>query len=296
MQIREVGVIGCGLMGSGIAQVAATAGFPTVVLEASEELCQRGMHNISQRLERLVQKGTLSPHEGTAIQNRLKAVTDKSQLSNCDLVIEAIIENREEKLQLWRALDGILKREAILASNTSSLSITEMMMATSRPERFVGLHFFNPVPVMELVEIVRTILTDPQVHQTVLAFAGKLGKTPVCASDSAGFIVNRLLIPYLMDAIRALEQGAGSIADIDRAMKLGCGHPMGPFVLLDFIGLDTACSIANIVFEEFREPRFAPPGLLKRLVIAGRYGRKSGKGFYDYSDPNSPKPLELDRR
>ena len=292
MEIREVGIVGCGLMGSGIAQVTATAGFRTVVVEANEELSQKGLHNIVQRLERLIQKGTVSEQEKTAIQSRLRVTTDKSQLANCDLVIEAITENRDEKLRLWRSLDGIVKREAILASNTSSLSITEMMMATSRPERFVGLHFFNPVPVMELVEVIRTILTDPSVYETVLAFTQSLGKTPVRTADRAGFIVNRVLIPYLMDAIRALEEGVGSISDIDRAMQLGCGHPLGPFVLLDFIGLDTACSIANILFEEFREPRFAPPGLLKRLVIAGRHGRKSGKGFYDYSDPNSPKPLD----
>ena len=268
-------------MGAGIAQVVATAGFETTVVEANQQLCDRGISNIEKGLERMVRKATLSEEQKTAIQGRLRATTDQSQLSKCDLIIEAIIENLEEKAKLWRSLDSILKREAILASNTSSLSITEMMMATNRPERFVGMHFFNPVPVLELVEVVKTVATDPQVYETAVAFTQKLGKTPVRTSDRAGFIVNRLLIPYLLDAIRALEEGAGSITDIDKSMKLGCAHPMGPFTLLDFVGLDTTYYIANILFDEFREPRFAPPGLLKRLVKAGWHGRKTGKGFYD---------------
>ncbi len=292
MEIREVGVVGCGLMGSGIAQVSAVAGFPTTVVEASRELSDRGMAGISKRLARLVEKGSLAASEHDAIRKRLRASTDLAQLSNCDLVIEAIIENPAEKTKLWRSLDPLLRPEAIRASNTSSVSITEMMMATRRPERFLGMHFFNPVPVMTLVELVKTLLTDAEVYETAVAFTRKLGKTAVHTTDRPGFIVNRLLVPYLTDAIRALEEGVGSIPDIDRAMKLGCNHPMGPFVLMDFVGLDTTYYIANILYEEFREARFAPPGLLKRLVIAGRLGRKSGKGFYDYSDPESPKPLD----
>ncbi len=292
MEIRHVGVVGCGLMGSGIAQVVATAGFETTVVEANQQLCDRGLSNIEKGLERMVRKATLSEEKKTAVRGRLRATTDQSQLAKCDLIIEAIIENLEEKAKLWRSLDGILKPEAILASNTSSLSVTEMMIATSRPERFVGMHFCNPVPVLELVEVVKTVATDPQVYETAVAFTQKLGKTPVRTSDRAGFIVNRLLVPYLLDAIRALEEGAGSITDIDKSMKLGCAHPMGPFTLLDFVGLDTTYYIANILFDEFREPRFAPPGLLNRLVKAGWHGRKTGKGFYDYSDPKAPKPLD----
>ena len=292
MEIREVGVIGCGLMGSGIAQTVATAGIPTNVVEVSQELCDRGMAGIEKQLNRQVQKGTLKAEECAAIRSRLHPTTDRSQLANCDLVIEAVIENLEEKKKLWQSLDPILPKHAILGSNTSSLSITEMMRYTSRPERFLGVHFMNPVPVMKLVEVIRTVATDKEVFETTLQFIGKLGKTPVRTSDRPGFIVNRLLIPYLLDAMRALEQGTGSITDLDRAMQLGCGHPMGPFTLADFIGLDTTYYIANILFEEFREPRFAPPGLLKRLVLAGWHGRKTGKGFYDYSDPGAPKAQE----
>ncbi|MBI2820018.1 MAG: 3-hydroxyacyl-CoA dehydrogenase family protein [Acidobacteria bacterium] len=292
MEIREVGVIGCGLMGSGIAQTVATAGIPTNVVEVSQELCDRGMASIEKQLNRQVQKGTLKAKECAAIRSRLHPTTDRSQLANCDLVIEAVIENLEEKKKLWQLLDPILPKHAILGSNTSSLSITEMMRYTSRPERFLGVHFMNPVPVMKLVEVIRTVATDKEVFETTLQFVEKLGKTPVRTSDRPGFIVNRLLIPYLLDAMRALEQGTGSITDLDRSMQLGCGHPMGPFTLADFIGLDTTYYIANILFEEFREPRFAPPGLLKRLVLAGWHGRKTGKGFYDYSDPGVPKAQE----
>lgn len=292
MEIREVGVIGCGLMGSGIAQTVATAGIRTDVVEISQELCDRGMASIEKQLNRQVQKGTLKAEECAAIRSRLHPTTDRSQLANCDLVIEAVIENLEEKKKLWQSLDPILPKHAILGSNTSSLSITEMMRYTSRPERFLGIHFMNPVPVMKLVEVIRTVATDKEVFETTLQFIGKLGKTPVRTSDRPGFIVNRLLIPYLLDAMRALEQGTGSITDLDRSMQLGCGHPMGPFTLADFIGLDTTYYIANILFEEFREPRFAPPGLLKRLVLAGWHGRKTGKGFYDYSDPGAPKAQE----
>ena len=296
MEIRDVGVLGCGLMGSGIAQVAATAGYPTVVLEATQELCDRGRGNIVKRLERLVQKESLTSADKAAIEGRLRITTDKSQLSSCDLVVEAIIENLEEKNRLWQSLRAVLKPEAILASNTSSVSITEMMAATGHPERFLGMHFMNPVPVMELVEVIRTIATDSEVYETAIEFIKKLGKVPVRTSDQPGFIVNRLLVPYLLDAIRALEEGVGSVEDIDKSMKLGCGHPMGPFVLLDFVGLDTTYFIANILFDEFREKRFAPPTLLKRLVLAGWYGKKTGKGFYDYSDPNAPKALDHLRR
>ncbi len=296
MEIRQVGVLGCGLMGSGIAQVSATAGFPTVVVEMNQQLCDRGLGNIVKRLERLVQKGTLTAGQKTVTEERLEVTTDKSRLSDCDLIVEAITENLEQKTRLWRSLDPLLKREAILASNTSSVSITEMMGATTRPERFVGMHFMNPVPVMQLVEVIRTIATDPNVYETAIDFTRKLGKLPVRTSDRPGFIVNRLLVPYLLDAIRALEEGVGSVEDIDKSMQLGCGHPMGPFVLLDFVGLDTTYYIANILFDEFREPRFAPPSLLKRLVIAGWHGRKTGKGFYDYSEPNAPQPVDHLRR
>jgi 3-hydroxybutyryl-CoA dehydrogenase len=292
MQIQGVGVIGCGLMGSGIAQVVATAGHPTVVVEVSQELCDRGIAGIEKQLDRQVQKGLLKAEDRAATRSRLRATTDRQQLANCDLVIEAVIENLEEKKRLWQSLEPILPQHAILASNTSSLSITEMMRYTSRPQRFLGIHFMNPVPVMKLVEVIRTVETDPEAYETAISFVGELGKTPVRTSDRPGFIVNRLLIPYLLDAIRALEQGTASIADLDRSMQLGCGHPMGPLTLADFIGLDTTYYIANILFEEFREPRFAPPGLLKRLVLAGWLGRKSGKGFYDYADVAAPRPQE----
>jgi len=292
MEIREVGVLGCGLMGSGIAQVAAASGFPVVVLEANQELCDRGLANIVKRLERLVQKKSLSAADKSALEARLTVTTDTSKLSNCDIVVEAIIENLDEKNKLWRSLDSILKHDAILASNTSSVSITAMMIATSRVDRFLGVHFMNPVPMMELVEVIQTVDTNPEVYEASINWVKKLGKQPVRTSDRPGFIVNRLLIPYLLDAIRGLEEGIGSVEDIDKSMRLGCGHPMGPFILLDFIGLDTTYYIANILFDEFKEPRFAPPGLLKRLVIAGWHGRKTGKGFYDYSDPDSPKVLD----
>src|SRR3990172_8861168 len=250
------------------------------------------MKNIVKRLDRLVQKGAMKSEERAAIRARLQPTPDRARLAGCDLVIEAVIENLEEKKKLWQSLDPILPPHAILGSNTSSLSVTEMMGYTNRQERFLGIHFMNPVPVMKLVEVIRTVATDREVFETAVQFIGKLGKTPVRTSDRPGFIVNRLLIPYLLDAMRALEQGTGSIADLDRSMQLGCGHPMGPFTLADFIGLDTTYYIANILFEEFREPRFAPPGLLKRLVLAGWHGRKAGKGFYDYSDPGAPKAQE----
>ncbi len=292
MEIRKVGVLGCGLMGSGIAQVCAMAGFPTLVVEASDDIWQRGFKNIEKRLARLVEKGELPAEKPPEIRGRLAGTTRLEDLADCDLIIEAIIENREQKIDTFRRLDQIAKRNAILASNTSSLSITELMTATSRPERFIGMHFFNPVPVMKLVEVVKTIATDPEVYETAAGFAQCLGKTAVRTSDKTGFIVNRLLVPYMLDAVRAYEEGVGSIQDIDNAMKLGCGYPMGPFTLLDFVGLDTTYYIAQIMFDEFREARFASPSLLRRLVLAGWFGRKSGRGFYDYKDPQNPRPLD----
>ena len=289
MAIQRVGVVGCGLMGSGIAQVCATAGFLTVVREVSAELVDKGLKGIEKNLNRLVEKGTITEAVRGEIRGRLKGTTSIDDLKNCDLVIEAIIEQLPAKRELFGALDAICPPATIFASNTSSLTITEIATATKRPQRFVGLHFFNPVPVMKLVEVVRTIATDPPVYEEVVAFGAKLGKTAVRANDSTGFIVNRLLVPYLLDAIRALEEGVGSIEDIDNSMKLGCGHPMGPLTLLDFVGLDTTYYISQIMFDEFKERRFAAPPLLKRMVLAGWNGRKSGRGFYDYSDPQNPK-------
>jgi 3-hydroxybutyryl-CoA dehydrogenase len=293
MTIRKVGVVGCGLMGSGIAQVCAAAGFQTLVREVSSEIVEKGLKNIDKNLARLVEKGALEESNKEEIRRRLKGTTSLDDLSDCDLVIEAIIEQLPAKRELFSALDVLCPASTIFASNTSSLTITEIAAATKRPERFVGLHFFNPVPVMKLVEVVRTIATDPAVYEEMVAFGAKLGKTAVRAHDSTGFIVNRLLVPYLLDAIRALEEGVGSIEDIDNSMKLGCGHPMGPLTLLDFVGLDTTYYIANIMFDEFREKRFAAPPLLKRMVLAGWNGRKSGRGFYDYNDPQKPKAMKF---
>jgi 3-hydroxybutyryl-CoA dehydrogenase len=293
MAIQKVGVVGCGLMGSGIAQVAAAAGFTTVVREVSPEVVEKGLKNIDKNLARLVEKGTIQESAKNEIRGRLKGTTVLEELKDCDLVIEAIVEQLPAKRELFTALDDLCPPSTIFASNTSSLTITEIAAATKRPERFVGLHFFNPVPVMKLVEVVRTIATDDAVYEEMVAFGAKLGKTPVRAHDSTGFIVNRLLVPYLLDAIRALEEGVGSIEDIDNSMKLGCGHPMGPLTLLDFVGLDTTYYIANIMFDEFRERRFAAPPLLKRMVLAGWNGKKSGRGFYDYTDPQKPKAMKF---
>jgi 3-hydroxybutyryl-CoA dehydrogenase len=293
MAIQKVGVAGCGLMGSGIAQVCAMAGFTTVVREVSQEVVEKGIKGIEKNLGRLVEKGTITEATKSEIRGRLKGTIGIEELRDCDLIIEAIIEQLPAKRELFAALDGLCPAATIFASNTSSLTITEIATATKRPQLFVGLHFFNPVPVMKLVEVVKTIATDPAVYEEMVAFGAKLGKTPVRARDSTGFIVNRLLVPYLLDAIRALEEGVGSVEDIDSSMKLGCGHPMGPLALLDFVGLDTTYYIANIMFEEFRERRFAPPPLLKRMVLAGWNGRKAGRGFYDYSDPQKPKAIKL---
>ena len=293
MAIQKVGVVGCGLMGSGIAQVVAQAGCQVVVREISAELVEKGLKTIEKNLQRMVEKGSLSDAERNAVRGRLRGTTSLDELRDVDLVIEAIIEQLPAKKELFSALDQLCPPATIFASNTSSISITEMATATGRPDRFLGLHFFNPVPVMKLVEMIRTIATSPQVFEEVVAFAERLGKTPVRTSDRTGFIVNRLLVPYLLDAIRALEEGVASIEDIDKSMKLGCGHPMGPLTLLDFVGLDTTYYIANVLFDEFKERRFAPPPLLKRMVLAGWYGRKAGRGFYDYSDPQNPKPVQL---
>jgi 3-hydroxybutyryl-CoA dehydrogenase len=292
MEIQKVGVLGLGLMGSGIAQVCAQAGFPTAIVEVDQKLVDRGLGMIRKNLGRLQEKGTLTAAQREAAEALLKPSTELSAFADCDIVIEAIVENLAKKREVYALLDVEVQPNAIFASNTSSLSITEMMTATSRAPRFIGMHFFNPVPVMKLVEVVRTIATDATVFESAMAFAGKLGKTAVRTSDRGGFIVNRLLVPYMLDAIRAFEEGAGSITDIDNGMKLGCGHPMGPFTLLDFVGLDTTYYIANIMFDEFHEQRFAAPPLLKRLVMAGWYGRKSGRGFYDYSDGATPRPLD----
>ncbi len=293
MAIQRVGVVGCGLMGSGIAQVSAAAGFETVVREVSAELVEKGLKGIEKNLNRLAEKGTITDAVRGEIRARLKGTTSIEDLKSCDLVIEAIVEKLPAKRELFGALDAICPPPTIFASNTSSLTITEISAATKRPQRFVGLHFFNPVPVMKLVEVVRTIATDAAVYEEMVAFGAKLGKTAVRAHDSTGFIVNRLLVPYLLDAIRALEEGVGSIEDIDNSMKLGCGHPMGPLTLLDFVGLDTTYYISQIMFEEFKERRFAAPPLLKRMVLAGWNGRKAGRGFYDYSDPQSPKAMKF---
>jgi len=293
MAIEKVGVVGCGLMGAGIAQVSAAAGFSTIVREVGPELLDKGIQGIEKNLARLVEKGTITEVAKGEIRGRLEGTTVIEDLKDCDLVIEAIIEQLPAKRDLFATLDRICPEKTIFASNTSSLTITELATATKRPQRFVGLHFFNPVPVMKLVEVVRTIATDAAVYDEMVAFGTKLGKTAVRANDSTGFIVNRLLVPYLLDAIRALEQGVGSIEDIDNSMKLGCGYPMGPLTLLDFVGLDTTYYISQIMFDEFKERRFAAPPLLKRMVLAGWNGRKAGRGFYDYSDPQKPVAQKL---
>jgi 3-hydroxybutyryl-CoA dehydrogenase len=293
MAIQKVGVVGCGLMGAGIAQVSAQAGLATVVREVSNELLEKGLKGIDKNLARLVEKGTITGAAKNEIRGHLHGTTSLQDLKDCDVVVEAIIEKLSAKRELFAELDALCPSHTIFASNTSSLTIMEIAGSTKRPQRFVGLHFFNPVPVMKLVEVVRTIATDPAVYDEMVAFGAKLGKTPVRANDSGGFIVNRLLVPYLLDAIRALEEGAGSVGDIDNSMKLGCGYPMGPFTLLDFVGLDTTYYISQIMFDEFKERRFAAPPLLKRMVMAGWYGKKAGRGFYDYADPANPKPMEL---
>lgn len=290
--IKKVGVLGCGLMGSGIAQVAAQAGYETVVREVEQKFLDKGLAGIGKSLGKFVEKGKMTAEDRDACVGRLKGTVSLDDLADCDIVIEAIIENAELKKETYGALDRIVKKDALFASNTSSLTITELSMATARPQQFVGLHFFNPVPLMKLVEVVRTILTSDESFDRAYAFAKSLGKEPVSCRDNSGFIVNRLLVPYILDAIRAYEEGVGSIEDIDKAMQLGCGYPMGPFTLLDFVGLDTTYYITHVMFEEYREKRFAAPPLLRKMVLAGRFGRKSGAGFYDYS---GEKPVAFDQ-
>ena len=283
MAISKVGVLGCGLMGGGIAQVAAQAGFATTVVEANQELLDRGLAAIRRNLDGLVEKGRLEAAERDAGWGRLTGTVRLEDLSDADLVIEAITENIALKKETFERLDRVCPSHALLASNTSSCRVIEMAAATRRPRQVLGLHFFNPAPVMKLVEVVRTILTSDETIKTAWSFVQTLGKTPVATQDTTGFIVNRLLVPYLLEAVRLLEAGIASREDIDQAMKLGCGYPMGPFTLLDLVGLDTTLYVAEVMFDEFREPRFAPPSLLRRMVLAGQLGRKSGKGFYDYS-------------
>ena len=283
MEIKKVGVCGFGQMGSGIAEVVAKAGLQVFAREINDQLVSKGLGRIDKSLARAVEKGKLDEAGKKAILDRIKGTTKLADLADCDLIIEAIIENIDEKLKVWRELDGIAKKEAIFASNTSSLSITEMGAATRRPQKFCGLHFFNPVPVMRLVEVVRTIATDEETFNTVKAFGEKVGKVVVSCKDSPGFVVNRLLVPYLFDAIRAYQDGVATKEDIDNGMKLGCGHPMGPLELNDYIGLDTMYYIGEIFFNEFKDDHYAPPPLLKQMVKAGYLGRKSGRGFYDYA-------------
>jgi 3-hydroxybutyryl-CoA dehydrogenase len=292
--LDRIGVAGAGLMGSGIAQAAAVAGFATVVRDVSEAALGRGEAVVRSSLDRLVDKGKLDAAVREAALARLTWTTELSALDDCQLVVEAVPEDAGLKRALWQELDDRCPPGTIFASNTSSLSITELATSTGRPERFIGLHFFNPVPLMPLVEVVRGLTTSAETFDAAIAFVRRLGKESIVARDRSGFIVNRLLVPYLLDAVRALEEGTGSVTDIDRGMQLGCGHPMGPFTLLDLVGLDTTLSIGEILFQEYREARFAPPGLLRRMVAAGFHGRKSGRGFYDYtSDPPRPSDLTL---
>jgi 3-hydroxybutyryl-CoA dehydrogenase len=282
MEIRKVGVCGCGLMGSGIVEVSARAGYDVVVREIDEALLKKGLGRIDKSLSRAVAKGKATEADKKKVQSKIRGTVELGDLSDCDLLIEGITENLEEKIELYRELDRLVKKEALFASNTSSLSITEMAASTERPDKFVGLHFFNPVPVMKLVEVVRAEVTSDETYEAARKFAESVGKTVVSCRDSPGFVVNRLLVPYLLDAIRALESGVATREDLDNGMKLGCGHPMGPLELTDFVGLDTTYYIAEIMFEEFKDHHYAAPPLLKRMVKAGHLGRKTKKGFYDY--------------
>ena len=283
MTIEKVGVVGCGLMGSGIAQVSAQAGFPTVVREVSKELLDKGIGSIMKFMQAGVEKGKVAPFDLDKVKENLKGTTKLEDLADCDLLIEAITENIAVKKETFGVLDAACKPGAIFASNTSSLSITEMSTFVKRPQLMIGLHFFNPVPLMKLVEVVRTVRTDPAALEAANAWCKAIGKTAVNCGDSTGFVVNRLLVPFMLDAVRVFEQGLASRDDIDNAMKLGCGYPMGPLLLGDYVGLDTTYYITQIMFDEFKEPRFAAPPLLKRMVLAGLHGRKTGKGFYDWS-------------
>jgi 3-hydroxybutyryl-CoA dehydrogenase len=280
--IKTVGVLGCGLMGAGIAQVSAASGYKTIVREVNQSLLDKGLGRIRKFLEDGVAKGKVTTEQRDGTLGNLSGVTDFGALASCDLIVEAIIENIDEKSAAYTALESVVGAHTILASNTSSLCITELAARTKRPDRFGGLHFFNPVPLMKLVEVVRGLTTSDETYQSLMEFSRSLGKEPVTAPDKPGFIVNRLLVPYLLDAIRCYERGLGTIEDIDKGMKLGCGHPMGPLTLLDFVGLDTTYYIANIMFDEYKDPMFAAPPLLKRMVLAGKTGRKAGEGFYKY--------------
>jgi 3-hydroxybutyryl-CoA dehydrogenase len=290
--IKKVGVIGGGLMGSGIAQVSAAAGFPTTVREVSDDLCAKSRQSIEKTLAKGIERGKVTAGERDTTLRGLRFVTRLEELADSDLIVEAVVEDLDVKNALWSQLDRIAQPDAIFASNTSSLTIIAMATASGRPDRMLGLHFFNPVPLMKLVEVVRTITTSDETEQRALDFVRALGKEPIRAKDSSGFVVNLLLIPYMLDAINALEANVASVEDIDKGMQLGAGHPMGPFRLLDFVGLDTAYKIAEIMFEEYRDRRYAPPPLLKRMVLAGMLGKKSGKGFYDYSS-NPPRVSSL---
>ena len=292
MNISKVGVVGCGLMGSGIAEIAAKSGFEVRVREVNDDFLAAGQKRIRKSMDRAVEKEKLTAEERDAAWARLSFTTKVSDLADCDLVIEAIVEELEAKNELFGELDGLCGEGTIFASNTSSLTITDMAAATDRPDRFVGLHFFNPVPVMKLVEVVRTIATSDETSDRAFEFAQALGKVPIAAKDNSGFVVNLLLVPYMLDAIRHLERGVATIADIDTGMALGCGYPMGPFLLCDFVGIDTLYKISEIMYEEYREERYAPPPLLKRVVAMGRFGRKSGQGFYDWSG-DKPVPLPI---
>ena len=282
MGYETVGVVGCGLMGSGIAQVAAQAGCRTIVREVDDSAAAAGIGRIEAFLAAGVERGKSSAADRDRTLANLVGTSRLEDLADCDLIIEAIVENAAAKREMFAALEEVVGPDTVFASNTSSLCITELAAATRRPERFVGLHFFSPVPIMKLVEVIRGLATADETYESVFAFGRRVGKDPVTAPDRPGFIANRLLIPYLLDAVRAYEAGVGSVEDIDKTMSLGCGHPMGPFTLLDFVGLDTACHIAGIMYDEFKDPRYAPPPLLKRMVLAGRHGRKTGRGFYAY--------------
>jgi 3-hydroxybutyryl-CoA dehydrogenase len=292
MEIKKVGVVGCGLMGHGIAQVSAQSGYDVVVREVSQEKLDTGLGKIKKQLSRAVEKEKMTQEDADAVLGRIQGTLDYGDFADCDLVGEAITENLGTKLDMWKELDGIVKDGAVLATNTSSLSVIDQAASTKRPNRFIGLHFFNPPQVMALLEVVQTVTTDEESLKTGFEFGEKLGKLTVHAKDKTGFIVNRLLVPYMLDAIRAYEEGVGEIDQIDAAMKAGAAHPMGPFTLLDFVGLDTTKAIADIMFDEYREKRFAAPPTLRKMVAAGFYGRKSGKGFYDYSG-DEPKVVDL---
>ena len=292
MEISKVGVVGCGLMGHGITQICAQAGWDVAVREADQEQLDAGVGKIEKQLARAVEKGKVSQEDADAARARIQPTLDYGDLADCDLVIEAMTEDLDAKLEMWKEVDGIVKDDAIFATNTSSLAVIDQAASTSRPDRFCGMHFFNPAQVMPLLEVVQTVTTSDETLETAFAVGEKLGKTTVHAKDKTGFIVNRLLVPYMLDAIRAYEEGVGTVDQIDAAMKAGANHPMGPFTLLDFVGLDTTKSIADIMFDEYRERRFAAPPTLRKMVAAGYYGRKSGKGFYDYSGER-PVPTEL---